>query len=414
MTKQADKATGMWVIRKLRAAGFQALFAGGCVRDMLMNARPSDYDIATDATPQQVGKIFTRVVMVGAKFGVAIVMRQSRCVEVATFRSDLSYSDGRRPDAVKFSTPRQDALRRDFTINGIFYDPIADEVIDYVNGQEDISARIIRTIGKPETRFAEDYLRMLRAVRFSIRLGFKITPPTTAAIRKYAKKISNISGERICDELGKILARKSAPDALELLENLGLAPEILPELFDGKDPALWTRAVTRVAQVKDAGDAMLNFAALLNDLSKTEISQIVRRWGASNQFKSTVTWCSEHRDDWQHAFDMPLCDLKRILASPNWLLLKRIWFAREQMQHGGRKLTNRAMQRIASIDPKLIAPERFVTGSDLMKVGLRESRAIGKILDKLYDEQLNENITSRRQALAAAKADIASSREPRR
>jgi len=203
MTKHADKATGMWVIRKLRAAGFGALFAGGCVRDMLMNARPADYDITTNATPQQVAKIFSRVVMVGAKFGVAIVMRQSRQVEVATFRSDLSYSDGRRPDAVKFSTPREDALRRDFTINGIFYDPIAREVIDYVGGRKDITARVIRTIGDPERRFAEDYLRMLRAVRFSVRLGFEITPPTISAVRKYAKKISNISGERICDEIGR-------------------------------------------------------------------------------------------------------------------------------------------------------------------------------------------------------------------
>ena len=403
MAKQADKATGMWVIRNLRAAGFQALFAGGCVRDMLMNSQPWDYDIATDATPQQVGKIFPRVVMVGAKFGVAIVMRKSRQVEVATFRTDLSYSDGRRPDAVKFSTPREDALRRDFTINGIFYDPIARKVIDYVSGQKDIKTGVIRTIGNPEKRFTEDYLRMLRAVRFSVRLGFYIDPRTIAAVRKHAKKISNISGERIYDELGKILSRKSVPDALELLENLGLAREILPELFDSGHPQRWFHAVKRVEKVKNADDAMLNFAALLNDLSKTQISKIVRRWGASNQFKSTITWCSEHRDAWANSADMPLCDLKRIIAADGWLHLKHIWFAREKMQTGGRRLTNRAMQRIRGIDPKLIAPARFVTGGDLIKMGLRESRAIGKILDKLYDEQLNENITSRRQGMIVAK-----------
>ncbi len=397
----------MWVIRKLRAAGFEALFAGGCVRDMLMGARPSDYDIATDATPRQVAKIFPRVVMVGAKFGVAIVMRGLRQVEVATFRSDLSYSDGRRPDAVKFSTPREDALRRDFTINGIFYDPIADEVIDYVGGQKDIAAGVIRTIGKPDKRFAEDYLRMLRGVRFSIRLGFRIAPPTAAAVKKYAKNISKISGERICDELGKMLGGRAVPDALQLLENLKLAPEILPELFQKDGQGRWTRTVQRVSLVAGTVDAMLNFAALLNDLSKTEISKIVRRWGASNQFKTVVTWCSEHRDDWALASDnfakLPLCDLKRIIASDNWPHLKCIWTAREQMQTTRRTLTNRVMRRIRGIDPKLIAPERFVTGADLMKMQLRESRAIGKILDELYDAQLNETITSRKQALAMAK-----------
>lgn len=407
MTKQADKATGLWVVRKLRAAGFQGLFAGGCVRDMLMGARPSDYDVATDAVPQQVRKIFPRVVMVGAKFGVAVVVRNSRHVEVATFRNDMSYSDGRHPDEIKFSTPRQDALRRDFTINGIFYDPVADEIIDYVGGQKDIADRVIRTIGDPEKRFSEDFLRMLRAIRFSVRFGFKITPRTTAAIKKHAKKISDISGERICDELGKMLAINSAPDALKLLKNLGLAQKILPELFNEKSPQGWDRAARRVAQVKNAGDTMLNFATLLNDLSKSEISRIVRRWGASNQFKATVTWCSEHRDDWKYGSGMPLCGLKKILASEDWRYLKHIWFAREKMQTSSRKLTNRVMQRVSGIDPKLIAPEKFVTGDDLIKLGLRESRVIGKILKKLYDEQLNENITSRRAAIAAAKKFIA-------
>jgi len=214
MAKPATKSTALWVLRRLRSAGFQALLAGGCVRDMLLGVRSVDYDVATDATPRQVKRLFRHVLLVGAKFGVAMVIHRGRKVEVTTFRSDLSYSDGRRPDAVRFSTARQDAQRRDFTMNGMFYDPVADEVVDYVGGRKDLKAGIVRTIGRPDKRFAEDYLRMLRAVRFAVGLGFRIDPATAAAVRKHARGISAISGERIFDELNKMLSRDSAGEAL--------------------------------------------------------------------------------------------------------------------------------------------------------------------------------------------------------
>ncbi|HOF19074.1 MAG TPA: CCA tRNA nucleotidyltransferase, partial [Phycisphaerae bacterium] len=164
MARPADKATATWVVRRLREAGFQALFAGGCVRDMLLGIRCNDYDVATDAVPDQVRALFGRVLLVGAKFGVAMVLHRGRKVEVTTFRSDLSYSDGRRPDGVRFSTPEEDARRRDFTINGMFYDPLDGRVIDFVGGRDDLRRRVLRTIGRADERFAEDYLRMLRAV----------------------------------------------------------------------------------------------------------------------------------------------------------------------------------------------------------------------------------------------------------
>ena len=244
MPRSADKSTALWVLKRLRTHGYGALFAGGCVRDMLLGLRPTDYDIATAATPDEVRRLFPHVLLVGARFGVAVVVHRGRHVEVATFRSDVSYSDGRRPDAVKFSTPKDDALRRDFTINGMFHDPIANEVIDYVGGRKDLTAGIIRAIGRPSERFAEDYLRLIRAVRFAARFGFRIDRATASAVRKYAPKIASVSGERICDELSKMLSHPSAGRGLELCHSLGLAQAMLPELFAGD--ALWNVAVERV------------------------------------------------------------------------------------------------------------------------------------------------------------------------
>ncbi len=390
----------MWVLRRLRDAGHEAFFAGGCVRDMLLGTQPADYDIATDATPDQVAAIFRRVIMVGAKFGVAIVMRQRRQVEVATFRSDLSYSDGRRPDGVRFSSPRQDALRRDFTINGMFYDPVAEKVIDYVGGQDDLAAGVIRTIGQPRKRFAEDYLRLIRAVRFATRLDFHVDKDTEAAIRRYAKKITVISGERIYDELAKMLAAPSAAVALRKLHDSGLAREILPELF--QSDKTWPAAVEQVAAVAAKGDAVLAMGALLMNLPKTAISRIVRRWGASNEFKDTLGYLSVNRDGWRDAVEIPLCQFKRLMANSDWQRLRRLWTVRERIETGSCALSRRIARRAGQIAPVQIAPQPFVTGNDLKAMGLKEGRDIGRILRKLYDAQLNEELKSRKKALAAA------------
>ncbi|MBE0535987.1 MAG: CCA tRNA nucleotidyltransferase, partial [Phycisphaerae bacterium] len=189
------------IIRRLHKAGRQALLAGGCVRDMLLNRTAKDYDVATDAHPDEVSRLFKRTLRIGAKFGVVMVMEEDQKVEVATFRTESGYADGRHPDQVAFATAKADASRRDFTINGMFYDPIEKRVIDYVSGQADLKSKIIRTIGNPKERFDEDYLRMLRAVRFSTQLGFKIEPKTKAAVCSNVQFISKISGERIATEL---------------------------------------------------------------------------------------------------------------------------------------------------------------------------------------------------------------------
>ena len=224
------------VVNRLRSAGFIALWAGGCVRDVLMERDPHDYDVATSATPQQVRELFgfRRTLMVGAAFGVVIVKGSSKLqeqVEVATFRTDAPYSDGRRPDSVTFSTPEKDAQRRDFTINGMFFDPVASEVIDFVGGREDLRNGIIRAIGDPHARLAEDKLRMLRAIRFAARFSFELDPQTEAAVTAHAAEVAFVSGERIAIEFRKTLETERAAWAVECWHATGLMQVIAPEVY---------------------------------------------------------------------------------------------------------------------------------------------------------------------------------------
>jgi len=222
------------IILSLRDAGHQAYLVGGCVRDLLLGREPADYDVTSDATPDEVMRIFPETYAVGAQFGVVLVpVRDAggNSVEVATFRSDLGYSDGRHPDQVRFSkSAQEDVERRDFTINGLLLDPVGDEVLDFVGGRKDLAAGIIRTIGRAELRFAEDKLRMLRAVRFAARFGYTIEPETFAAIPKLASGIHQVSRERVRDELTKMLTEGRARRAFELLDESGLLKQVLPEI----------------------------------------------------------------------------------------------------------------------------------------------------------------------------------------
>ena len=401
MAKPADKRTALWVLRRLRSAGHKALLAGGCVRDMLLGLRSTDYDVATSATPRQVKRLFRHVLLIGAKFGVAMVIHRGRKVEVTTFRSDLSYSDGRRPDAVRFATAEEDARRRDFTINGLFYDPIAEEVIDTVGGQADLRRGLIRTIGNPSERFAEDYLRMLRAVRFAVRLGFKITPATARAIRQHAPKITSISGERIFDELSKMLSLPSAAQALRKMAELGLAKEILPELLQQEE--LWQVAVERVESLAKKRTFTLTLGATLAELPPRTISTLVRRWGASNDLRAELCFYSQHLDDWRRAADLQLSEFKRLMASRHFANLQVLWRCRERRLTGRQVQSRRIARRAAGIPKARIAPTPLVTGSDLIKMGLKEGARIGRLLKHLYNAQLNEKLRSRREALAMAR-----------
>ncbi len=407
MAEAASKATALWVLQRLRAAGYQALFAGGSVRDMLLGRRVTDYDVATDAAPDQVRAIFRRVLLVGEKFGVAMVIHHGRKVEVATFRSDLSYSDGRRPDGVRFSSPREDALRRDFTINGMFYDPIAREVIDYVGGRADLAAGVIRTIGAPDERFGEDYLRLVRAVRFAVRLGFAIAPDTAAAVAKFAPKITAISGERIFDELSKMLTPASAAEALRKLSELGLAVHILDGL--AADEQLWAAAVDCVEAVAGRKDLTLTLAAMLAELPARTVAGMMRRWGASNDLRDAFLWLGEHRDDWRDLGEMDLATFRKLAGHGQFARLRALWRARARRADGAARAeaVGRAVtRRLREIPGGEALPEPLVTGADLIQMGLTPGPAMGKALREAYDAQLNLEIRTRREALAKAEKGI--------
>ena len=400
----------MWVVRRLREAGHEALFAGGCVRDMLLRRRCSDYDVATDATPQQVKRLFPRVLLIGAKFGVAVVLRGGRKVEVATFRSDVSYSDGRRPDAVRFSSPREDALRRDFTINGMFFDPIGRKVIDYVGGRRDLDRGVVRTIGTPDDRFGEDYLRMLRAMRFAVRLGFRIEPATAAAVREHAAKITGISGERVYDELYTMLAAGSAGEALRRLDELGLARHVLGELF--VPDLLWPAAVARVGKVASRKDLTLTFGALLGELSGGAIGTLTRRWGASNELRDAVRWLSSHLGEWGRVAEMSLAGFRRLAGHEQFGRLRVLWRVEEQRATGGRKsvaAVTRQSKAIPPGEPALPAP--LVTGLDLLTMGVPEGPRLGRLLRAAYDAQLNRTLRTRAAALAWVRRHMDDSHE---
>src|SRR5580704_6192589 len=230
MTSTAPRETAKEIVERLQKAGFAAFWVGGCVRDFLLGREPQDFDIATGARPEQVEKLFKRTIAVGRKFGVIVVVEDEHQFQVATFRAEADYQDGRRPEKIVFANAEADAQRRDFTVNGLFYDPLTKKTHDWVGGEKDLRAKIIRTISKPEERFGEDHLRLLRAVRFAAQLDFEIEPKTFAAVKKFAPKIKLISAERIRDELLKLFQPPHAARGLVLLRDSGLLERILPEL----------------------------------------------------------------------------------------------------------------------------------------------------------------------------------------
>ncbi|KKL19398.1 hypothetical protein LCGC14_2465870 [marine sediment metagenome] len=343
--------------------------------------------------------------MVGAKFGVAIVIDHRRHVEVATFRTDLSYSDGRRPDAVKFASAREDALRRDFTINGMFYDPIAEKVVDYVDGRKDLAAGVLRAIGEPERRFSEDYLRMLRAARFAARFGFRIAPATAAAIRHNARRVVQVSGERIRDELDKMLAHRSADRAIGLMDRLGLLREVLPELYEA--PGVLASARRRVKAVARRGDRDLTRGALLCGLGRSDIRNIIRRWGAANATRDSLLWLSANLQKWDRLRAASLAELKQALARkdfPQLMALSRL----EETAATGKDSAWRAISRQASRIPATrVSPKPILTGRDVIAMGMTPGPGLGKVVKQVYEAQLNERFRSRREALRLARELIA-------
>ncbi len=389
------------IVKRLREAGHEALFAGGCVRDMLMNREPSDVDVATSALPEQVSSLFKRTQKVGAKFGVVLVRIGKQTVEVATFRRDLAYSDGRHPTGVEFTNAREDAQRRDFTINGMFFDPLKNEVVDYVGGRDDIARRVIRAIGEPTKRFAEDHLRLLRAVRFAARFEFEIEPSTWAAMREHAPEIARISPERIREELEVVLTRPRRAAAMRMLHECGVLAHC------------WTHA-PKVSSDIDRIEAELRhlpaeasfetaLAVTLASLDETAIDESCDALRCSNFTKKKVLWLHTHRDALINPARLTLADLKLLMANPAFTDLISICTARVANNQFPDDASSEISRRIAEIRPEDIAPPPLLTGHDLESMGLQPGPAFKRILERAYYDQLNGTIRTSDDARALAR-----------
>lgn len=423
------------ICHTLRAAGHQAYLVGGCVRDILLNREPVDYDVATDATPDAVQRIFPHSLAVGAQFGVVIVTEGDEQVEVATFRSDIGYSDGRHPDQVIYAmSPEDDVRRRDFTINGLMLDPENDQVLDFVEGRRDLRERVVRAIGDPERRFGEDKLRMLRAVRFAARFGYSIDPATFAAIRTLASDIHQVSAERIRDELTKLLTEGAARRGFELLDATELLPEVLPEIGRMKgvpqppefhpEGDVWTHTLIMLEGLEANTSPTLAWGVVLHDVGKPPTFRPASETGDRIRFdehvevgvKMTEAICHRLRfsnDETEQimrlvANHMRFKDVTRMKVST----LKR--FARlnrfsEHLElhrldclssHGSLDAYLFVEKFLAETPPEQVRPTRLISGEDLKEMGFRPGPAFKEILEAVEDAQLSGHLGTREQAIA--------------
>jgi poly(A) polymerase len=440
------KAFSISIIRTLRDHGYKAYLVGGCVRDILLDREPADYDVATDATPEEVMRIFPGAYGVGAQFGVVLVpgdaannvSTENDTVEVATFRSDIGYSDGRHPDEVRFSKdPREDVQRRDFTINGMLLDPASEEALDFVGGQTDLQAKIIRCIGEPDRRFGEDKLRMLRAVRFAARFGFEIEPATLAAIRRLAPQIHQVSRERVRDELTKMLTEGHARSAFRLLDKTGLLHEVLPEIEAMKgveqppqfhpEGDVFVHTLLLLENLPHPSSAALAWGALLHDVGKPPTfrrsPERIRFDGhADVGVKMAEEICARLRfpnDDikqilalvgnhmrFAHASRMSESTFKKFVRMPRFD--EHLELHRLDCQAGGRDSTSYDYVRtkLAALTPEAIRPMPLVTGSDLIALGYRPGPGFKQILSAVEDGQLEGRLRNREEALQFVARDF--------
>jgi poly(A) polymerase len=432
----------------LRAAGYQAYLVGGCVRDILLGREPADYDVATDATPDIVQKIFPRSLAVGAQFGVIIVLNQEVLgdpavdsgesdtvqVEVATFRSDIGYSDGRHPDRVAYTKSAEDDVRRrDFTINGLLLDPQTGAVLDFVHGRDDIKAKVIRAIGDPERRFTEDKLRMVRAVRFAARFGYTIEPRTFAAIVHLAPEIRQVSAERLRDELTKILTEGEGKRGLELLDSTGLLARILPEVAKMKGVAqppqyhpegdVWVHTLLMIEKLGANCHETLAWGVLLHDVGKpptftptsnpsdrirfnehAEVGtrmaeEICRRLRFSNEETAQISALVANHMKFKDVLNMRPATLKRFVRIDRFgehLELHRLDCL---SSHGSLENYNYTRRFIEETPPEQVRPARLLTGDDLKAMGFVPGPAFRDILEAVEDAQLDGKVSNRDEAI---------------
>lgn len=392
------------VVSTLREAGFQALWAGGCVRDLLLGKTPKDYDVATDARPEQVQKLFRRTLAIGASFGVIQVMGGPGLdVEVATFRSDGTYSDGRHPDHVTFSSAEEDARRRDFTINGMFFDPLREEILDFVGGKQDLQERIVRAIGEPQKRFDEDKLRMLRAIRFAAILDFALDPGTEQAIHHMAGQIHCVSAERIAAELQRMLSDPHRLHAVRLLHRTGLLCEIVPPIAQCLEDADTRSTVEQVIDFwKRPVSFPLAMAGLLcgfdADAAAKVADDLFRQLRCSNDERERAIFLCQHRDSLRRAATRSMAHLKRLFAHPGRDELIDLLEATESLS-GATPDADYCRALLEKWSEQDINPEPLITGNDLIAQGLPPGPEFRILLERIRDAQLNLEITTRAEAL---------------
>ena len=431
---QARRDFALEVVLRLRRAGFQALWAGGCVRDLLLGLVPVDYDVATDATPEQVMlSLPFRAITVGISFGVVRIRHprmQGIEVEVATFRSDSAYVDGRRPAAVVFSSPELDAARRDFTINGMFMDPESSQVIDYVGGLDDLRNQVLRAIGDPAERFREDKLRLLRAIRFAARFNLDIEPNTLQSLRAMAGEVVVVSPERIAQELRRMLVHENRAQAMNMALEVGLVAAILPPLvdmrglFQGKpvqpEGDLWdhTMLVLRLLPVRPS--FTLAFAALVHDVGKpftranhhgrtsfhshdqvgSRIAdRLCRNLRLSNVERERITWLVAFHQYLGEAKKLREAKLKRVLAQPGIDELLALHRADALASTGDTEHVDYCAYYLENQPAGPINPPPLLTGHDLVRHGLEPGAHFAVILETIREAQLEGRVQSKREVL---------------
>ena len=443
----SPRETAAEIVRRLQTAGFAAFWVGGCVRDFLLGREPQDFDIATDARPEQVEKLFRKSIPIGKKFGVIIVVEGGHQFQVATFRAEADYKDGRRPEKIIFANAEADALRRDFTVNGLFYDPVTKKIHDWVGGEKDLRAKIIHTIGLPEERFAEDHLRLLRAVRFAAQLNFAIEPEAFVAIQRLAPKIKLISAERIRDELIKLFQPPRVPSGsgstaargLVLLRDSGLLEHILPELAATigceqspdfhPEGSVFNHLCLMLEKLPANANESLPWAVLLHDIAKPVTAEhdaatgkihfyghekvgadmaekILQRLRFPKKQTEEIVACVRNHMQFKDVKQMRKATLRRLLLRETFPLELELHRLDCLGSHGSLEHYHFLLEQAEEFKKKPTIRPPLLTGTDLIKLGMKPGRELGALLAEIREQQLADELKTPRQAKAWAKRKI--------
>jgi poly(A) polymerase len=436
----STRETAKAIVQRLQKAGFAAFWVGGCVRDFLLGREPQDFDIATDARPEQVEKLFQKTIPVGKKFGVMVVVENGQQFQVATFRAEADYRDGRHPEKVVFANAEADALRRDFTVNGLFYDPLTQKTHDWVGGEKDMRAKIIRTIDSPEERFGEDHLRMLRAIRFAAQLGFEIEPETLTAIKSHASKIKAISAERIRDELLKLFRPPHAARGLVLLRDSGLLEPVLPELAATvaceqspdfhPEGSVFNHIGLMLEKMPASADESLAWSVLLHDIAKPVTAEhdaatgkihfyghektgaemaekILQRLRFPKKQTEEIVICVRNHMQFKDVRQMRKATLRRLLLRETFPLELELHRLDCLGSSGDLGYYHFLVGQAAELATQPAIRPPLLTGDDLIRLGLKPGKPLGALLEEIREKQLADELQTPRAAKAWVKKWLA-------